>query len=256
MGRLWKSAIPLNNGSRKQTVLRCRSSQTQYGFVGTECARCQMQQKSNVVIPSGWDPTGDDVKALWAHLQKQYGTILVKKDDDELMDWVSKFLALFPGQTEEDFLNNFVTTIGRKIYIPFELGETGAEGWGLWSQIVVGVHEHQHVEQYRGFPIGHRRKTHGFMDFARLYLSKSKARATFEANAYTTTQEMGWWRSKTTQDVERIVQPLAAVYHLSDKEMEYARQILLLNTKMVEQGAILTKASSIAIDFLNQRISS
>ena len=42
---------------------------------------------------------------------------------------------------------NFTTTIGRRIYTPFEVGSPKG-GWDLWHQIVICVHEHQHVVQH------------------------------------------------------------------------------------------------------------
>ena len=62
------------------------------------------------------------------------------------MQSVARLLDAMGVLDAEEFLENYVTTVDRRIYVPFEIGE-GNSSWGLWDQLVVCVHEHQHVEQ-------------------------------------------------------------------------------------------------------------
>ena len=51
-----------------------------------------------------------------------------------------------PPTMGTEFLGSFTTTIGKRIYTPFDIGVPD-ERYDLWGQISVCVHEHQHVEQ-------------------------------------------------------------------------------------------------------------
>ena len=59
----------------------------------------------------------------------------------------SRAVSKRSASRERPLLKNFTTTIGRRIYTPFEVGSPKG-GWDLWHQIVICVHEHQHVVQH------------------------------------------------------------------------------------------------------------
>ena len=89
----------------------------------------------------------EEVWAFWRFMQDHYRTTVVNKRDALEMQLVAQALDALGIQSSERFLRNFTTTLGRRIYTPFEVGSPRG-GWDLWSQVVICVHEHQHVVQH------------------------------------------------------------------------------------------------------------
>ena len=107
------------------------------------------------------------VRDFWRHMTGAYGTRVIDKSSAWEMRLVGMFLARINVLDEEEFLRRFTTTIGKRIYTPFEVGVPD-EHYDLWSQISVCVHEHQHVEQLL---------RDGWLKFAGRYLVSSVGRA-------------------------------------------------------------------------------
>lgn len=192
-------------------------------------------------------PTKEDVVALWHHFMDKYDTKLIDKDDDALMKFISMFLGMSKNMTKDDFIKSYVTTLGDRIYIPFELGVINPDGrWNLWSQLVTGIHEHQHVMQYNA------EDTKGKVDFSTQYLLKKRRRARFEIEAYTTSLEMHFWRYGQTRSIDGLITALKG-YMLDPEDFENARDVFTRNNKMIAQGAIITEASSVAIEWFRSR---
>src|SRR5688572_23673694 len=82
------------------------------------------------------------------------------------------------------FLRHSATTVGRRIYVPFEIGEP-VGGWTLWEQIATCVHEHQHIAQS---------DREGSVRFAWRYLRDKAQRAIFEAEARAAEMDLHFWR--------------------------------------------------------------
>ena len=81
-------------------------------------------------------------------MQDHFRTSVINKSSALEMQLVARGLEALGIQRKDRFLKNFTTTIGRRIYTPFEVGSPKG-GWDLWHQIVICVHEHQHVVQQR-----------------------------------------------------------------------------------------------------------
>src|SRR5262249_31578700 len=143
------------------------------------------------------EPTPETVRGLWQHMAQHYGSQVADKKDSTLMRAIAGALQLFGVERADDFLSRFTTTIGSVIYAPFEVG-VDARGWSLWEQIVICVHEHMHVYQWRAEGVG----------FVAKYITSSAARAAYEAEAYRSAAELSWWRSCQVGD------PAALASHL------------------------------------------
>ena len=94
------------------------------------------------------------------------------------------FLSRINVLDKDEFLRRYTTTIGKRIYTPFDVGVPD-ERYDLWRQISVCVHEHQHVEQLL---------RDGWLKFAGRYLVSSAARAAYEAEAFRCNMELHYWR--------------------------------------------------------------
>jgi hypothetical protein len=183
-------------------------------------------------------------------MQKEFGFTVVQKDDSELMKVVGTLLDIFGVQDKEQFMKDFVTTIGKTIYPCFKIGEpTHDDRWSLWAQVRVCVHECQHVVQ------GGRE---GWATFDSRYVTSSSFRAGYEAEAYGADMEMEWWRLgpsrfdpyKFAQDRPQSLKN----YGCKEAEIEQAIQTLTIRAGIVFQGAIETQASQVAIPWLEANV--
>lgn len=189
------------------------------------------------------EPQAAAVKAFWAHMQKEFGTSVVLKSSSDMMEVVGQFLDAIGIQDKETFLTRFTTTIGKTIYIPFEIGTPG-EHYDLWRQLRVCVHEHQHVVQ------GGRE---GWATFSAQYVSSSSWRAGYEAEAYGSDLEMEYWKLGPGLDIESFIlqrtQGLKA-YGCSDEDILMAQAMLRVRADVTKTGAVETLAAQRAITWL------
>jgi hypothetical protein len=190
--------------------------------------------------------TSKIVTSLWGSMEKKFGSSTLQKDDSLLMSAVADILSVsgIPGlQEKEKFLHGFVTTIGKRIYITFEVGNEST-GWDLWSQIKVCVHEHQHVIQ------GGR---DGWITFCRRYMMSPTYRASYEAEAYGCDMEMEYWRTGNILDSAELANKLVA-YGCGEEDVEMARRILDIRADMLKCGGIENMSSIAAIEFLESML--
>jgi len=190
-------------------------------------------------------PSPDTVKSFWDYMQQEYSSKIVAKDESAVMKVAATLLDTLNIQDKEQFMQNFVTTLHRTIYIPFDLGESHPQ-WSLWGQIRVCVHEHQHIEQ------GDR---DGWATFSTRYVTSSSFRASYEAEAYGCDMEMEQWRLGSRFDPHKyaIDRPRSLKsYGCSSEDIEQARQILSIRAGFVAQNLVETRASQRAIQWLNQ----
>jgi hypothetical protein len=143
---------------------------------------------------------------------------------------------------KDRFLESFTTTLGRKIYTPFQVGSAN-EVWDLWDQVVVCVHEHQHVVQ-------HDREG---LSFEVSYVADRAARARFEAEAYRSNLEMHFWRFGSPMR-SRPLAELLHDYGCRPEDVEVAAHSLALANVAVRRGAVLNEATRAALDWLEARV--
>lgn len=199
--------------------------------------RVLAEEPSRTLKSFRYDPTPEDVRACWAHFSAKYGTKLVGKSDAALMKFVAFFLSL-GGMKKEDFLTRYVTTIGKKVYVPFTIGQEGDNGsWTLWAQMLTCVHEHCHVDQYSASD------TKSAFNFSRRYLTKRRLRTRYEIEAYTTGLELHFWRFGSIRDHRPLLETLKA-YRVGDIDLQVADKALTMNNEMISRGATMTEASA------------
>jgi hypothetical protein len=180
-----------------------------------------------------------EVVSFWRHMQERFGTTTVNKDDAVEMQIIASVLDTLGILDKERFLKSFTTTLGRKIYTPFEVG-TPNDGWDLWDQVVVCVHEHQHVVQ-------HDREG---LAFEVSYVADRAARARFEAEAYRSNLEMHFWRFGHPMR-SRPLADLLHDYGCRPEDVEIAAHSLALANVSVRRGAVLNESTRAALDWLD-----
>lgn len=188
------------------------------------------------------EPTSAIVVGLWDHLRRTFGTTTVSKPNAAEMRSLAQFLAAIGVVDASEFLTSYATTLGRRIYIPFEVG-TAQRGWGLWTQILTGVLEHQHVVQL---------DEHGVIAFALRYLGSRSGRALLEADAYRTSLELHYWRFGELPPLDGMASAVLGGYALREDDVAVAQRVLELSARAVARGAIVTRAGRVAIDWLER----
>jgi hypothetical protein len=189
-----------------------------------------------------------DVQAFWNHMRHEFGSAWEAKNESKLMQVAGSLLEALDIQSKETFLKNFVTTIGKTIYIPFTVGvEQGDEGriWPLWNQVRVCVHEHVHVVQ------GDRE---GWATFDARYLSSSSYRAGYEAEAYGSEVEMEFWRTGQIMDYVSRLQTLKTGYGCSDDDVAQAVAMVEIRAGVVAQGVVESRPAQVAIEWLEKNV--
>lgn len=187
-----------------------------------------------------FEPTAQTTRALWRAMNAHWATKVIAKGRSPLMKLAAAGLQLVRIMDRDTFMNRYTTVIGRRIYPWFTLGEGSAKD--LWYQIVVGVHEHQHVVQAN---------RDGVTGFSLPYLVSTRRRALIEAEAYRCNLEMNWWRSGEVGDPERLAAKLEQ-YGCSDDDVCAARDYLQDAAADIRNGNIINEASRFAIDWLEE----
>ncbi len=184
----------------------------------------------------------EEVWAFWRFMQDHYRTTVVNKRDALEMQLVAQALDALGIQSRDRFLRNFTTTLGRRIYTPFEVGSPRG-GWDLWSQVVICVHEHQHVVQ-------HDREG---LSFEVSYLADRAARARWEAEAYRSNLELHFWRYGTTPSARRIAEVLGD-YGCRPEDVDVAAKSLALSAVSIRKSAVVNEATHVALGWLDEHV--
>lgn len=186
------------------------------------------------------DPTPEQVQKFWRYMMAVFKASVVDKRNSFEMKALSALLGKAGIIDPEKFLQHYATTIGRRIYVPFDIGVPTSE-WSLWDQIVVCAHECQHINQLDWM---------GPLRFAWKYLGSSRGRAHLEAEAYRCQLELHYWHTGEILPAEQIVASLKA-YNVSDADVEFAATIIRMASEAVRRGAITNQASHAAIEYLD-----
>ena len=184
----------------------------------------------------------EEVWAFWRFMQDHFRTSVINKRSALEMQLVARGLEALGIQSKDRFLKNFTTTLGRRIYTPFEVGSPRG-GWDLWSQVVICVHEHQHVVQ-------HDREG---LSFEVSYLADRAARARWEAEAYRSNLELHFWRYGTTPSARRIAEVLGD-YGCRPEDVDVAAKSLALSAVSIRKGAVINEATHVALGWLDEHV--
>jgi hypothetical protein len=182
--------------------------------------------------------TPEIVVAFWKHMQSKYQFEVINKAKASEMKAVAKFLGRMGIMDADTFMKRYATTIGNRVYIPFEIG-TG----DLISQVCLCVHETQHTVQFDRNPI----------KFAALYCASSAGRAHYEADAMTTDMEMTFFLTGRVLDPVKNADRLKA-YAVSEADIKVVRKHLKAVASFVKDGGVVSGTSKTAIAWLKKNV--
>lgn len=184
--------------------------------------------------------TPDMVVAVWSGLQAKYGSRVIRKEDSALMVVVANALTSMGVLDRAAFLTRFTTTLLTDIYAPFVPG-VPTPMHDLWSQLVIGVHEHVHVLQYQTDPAM----------FPIRYLGSKAERAAYEATAYGTRCEMEFWRYGEFVTPAREIATHILSYGCGDPEVEVLNSYLAAFQPTIRERYI-NEPTVVAVDLLDR----
>ena len=185
--------------------------------------------------------TSDLVRSFTQFMVNRFGAKVIRKNDATEMRLVGWFLGTMGILDKTRFINGFATTVGRRIYLPFEPGDLSLDV-SLWSQVATIVHECQHVVQYDKF---------GAVSFVSKYLGSTAGRTSLEVDAYTTAIELEWWRSQRKIDPASLAL-LMKDYAVKDLDIKVAAVCLRTIAETVWSGAVVTTTSRAAINWFER----
>ena len=187
------------------------------------------------------EPAAELVREFWRQMTRAYGTRVIDKESAWEMRLVGLFLSRIHILDEGEFLRRYTTTIGKRIYTPFDVG-ISHEHYDLWGQITVCVHEHQHVEQLL---------RDGWLKFAGRYLVSSAARAAYEAEAFRSNMELHFWRFGEIPNLRLLAKGLEH-YGCDQNDIDLAERMLELSAATVRRGGVVNRSSQKAISWLER----
>lgn len=186
------------------------------------------------------EPTPQLVRDFWKYMTGYFGSTVVNKGDSLFMITVADSLNALHLVNKDTFLQDFTTTIRKTIYVPFELGVPSGR-WSLWEQMVICVHEHQHVIQY----------TESGIVFAAAYLASTAARADYEMAAYRCNMTLDSWRTGLIDVPDDLADRLTH-YGCSADDISATKTALELSGETIAAGGIPDESSQIAIAWLGK----
>lgn len=193
--------------------------------------------------PKPWnlELSAQDTRVFWAEMCEAFGTRVIQKESAWEMRASGRVLGALGVMPREVFMRRYTTVWGGRIYPCFDLGQGDAHA--RWGQVVVCVHEHQHVVQF---------KARGFGIYAARYMADSRFRASMEAEAYLTQLELNFWRNGVMPDAQRLANGLEA-YGCRVSDVRHAQRILEDGARALMQGARgLTQANQWALSWLER----
>lgn len=186
------------------------------------------------------NPTGQEVIDFWAYMCAHFKSSVVAKEKATEMSLVGAFLDGIGILKKEDFLSRFTTTIGNKIYVPFQIG-SGSDA-ELWSQVLTCVHEHQHIVQSRKEP----------WTYSTSYLVDKSSRVRYESEAYATAMELDYWRFRKVGKPSGYASSLIH-YGLGPEHVAVAEKIMSISSLAIQRGAVLSESARVALRWLDAK---
>ncbi len=178
------------------------------------------------------------IQQMWKDLAQAHHARLLLKSRSLLMRLAGAFLAALRIQKPGEFIQHYATTIGRRIYLPFEPGD--AKACPLWHQVVLCAHELRHVEQFQ---------REGFIRFATKYLLFPSARARYEADALQCNVELFWLRTGQLPNLENMAHSLTG-YAFTKKAQALVFSLLQQSAQRILKGQFQDFASRSALAWL------
>lgn len=182
--------------------------------------------------------TPELVKKFHIHMCNKYDMKIMDKEDAWEMQLVGKALDMMKIQDKDDFLNRYATTIGNRIYLPYEVGSYDIS---LDNQIGTLCHE-----------LHHKRQADRDSFFEIKYLLDKDYRAHKEARALTVNLEMHWWYCGKLYNTDMLAESLRS-YALEDRHIRVVKKHLKIHAAIVKQGGVENTISKQSIRWLNRR---
>jgi len=179
----------------------------------------------------------DTIRRMWDHMAELHQAELIHKPDALEMKIIAKALDRMGIVEHDAFMQSFATTVGLRIYLPFEPGDLSARC--ALAQAKLCAHEFQHVVQL---------EEEG-TDFMWGYLRSGAYRAIKEGLAYTCNLEVHHWATGELLDCEELAQTLEH-YACTEGDIAVCRAILRSAKVTVQDGGILNRSSREVISFL------
>lgn len=179
------------------------------------------------------------IKGLARYMESKFDMTFLEKDHSEFMKVVSSFVSSFTNISQDEFMENFATTVGSKAYFPFIIGVAN-DHWSLLDQLYCIVHEPQHrvIQNCTNF-------------YVMKYNFSSSYRVKFEAECYYTKLEMAHFLGddRTEHNIDQIINLLES-YRLSTSDLKWARQYFADRAENIHCGKVSTKSSQYAIEWI------
>jgi hypothetical protein len=175
---------------------------------------------------------------LFEDFKKEYKFKLINKKDSCFMKFIAWFLNLFGIMNKEMFMNNYTTTIGKKIYHSFEIGE-GSED-ELWGQIKTLIHEVIHTHQF---------EKEGFFTYSWRYLANRSKRAMYEAEAYRSGMVLDFLKFKMVEEPLSIAEKLYN-YDLKEEHVKAVAIYLQESIEKIKKGEPFHPITEHALEWL------
>ena len=187
--------------------------------------------------------TGKQVQEFWKFMSKRYDFQIVQKQDAKEMRIIGWALEQMGVMDKDSFLWNYSTTVclggWRAVYVPFRIG-TGTRS-RLISQACTCVHEAQHVVQATRDP-----------KQPMEYLVSETSRTFDEVDAYRTTMEMYYYFTGRILTPGSLALKLRG-YEIGERHRRTAKKHLIIASKVVQRGGVITGTSKAAIRYWNAR---
>ena len=176
----------------------------------------------------------EDVIDFWDHMSKKYKFDVIQKDTSVAMHAAGFALDAIGVTNKEKFMEDFAVTLANNVYVPFHVGD-GKES-ELLGQVMVAVHESQHVLQWRRNPL----------KFMRNYLFNDAARAHYEAEAYRTNMEIYHFFTGKMLSPTKLAN-LLKNYGVDAGDIRVTRKNLESSRRVIENGYVISGVSKHAI---------
>jgi hypothetical protein len=178
------------------------------------------------------------VRDVAFHLSQKYHTTFFSKYDQWEMQLAGSFLETLGVLDRDYFLEHYATTLGKRIYTPFEIGSPGSED-ELLSQLRTITHEHVHALQY----------INGGEIFGAEYLASEAKRAHYEAQAYTANLEIHFLYTGKILDLESMSERLQN-YKVGRKHRRTCLKHLEIVSETIKVGGIITEPGKYIIEYI------
>lgn len=177
-----------------------------------------------------------NVSLLSEFLSRKYKTSYASRKDSLAMRAAAQFLTFFGAVKDpSEFLENYATTVGHTIYLPFDIGDFSK--FPEWTQCTTLCHEHQHIV------ISNRMGSFSYLwNYAR-----SAKRSMIEAECYATLIELNWHVKNIHTDPHKLAAVLDNAYSCSSQEIAKVESFLSTVKKKVEAGGFVTEIGQLTV---------